>query len=262
MFKKIRITKIFSFICFLFLFFSFVSNVYATSGCGNYPGTYSFTDDDLGSDPEDWTVDETGGTIDVISLEGSHNRIVEFNDSTALYTIMEQSISPTIIGTIEFWVRANQTDHGFSIRLSDGGGSTNYLNIALGDNGEFRYFDGTVKDLPIPTTYSAETWIHIRIDFNCTKGEYEIFIDGTSKGNCSFYGSPVEMDHIRFSSQSLTIGVNYIDAIGYSWDPNYNIGDNLTEVCDSTISGYSPFIILIIISIFTTSTYLRKKMKS
>jgi len=262
MLKKKIITNVFTYFCFLFLVFCFISNVYAATGCGNYPGTYSFTNDDLGSDPEDWTIDETGGTINVIALEGSHNKIIEFNDTTSLYTIMEQSITPTILGTIEFWVSAKQTNHGFSIRLSDGVGSTNYLNIALGNNGEFNYFDETVKDLPIPTTYSADSWIHIRLDFNCTKGEYEIIIDGISKGNCSFYGNPVEMDHFRFSSQSLTAGVNYIDAIGYSWDPNYDIGDNLTEVCDSTIPGYSSLIICIIISIVTIGAYLRKKIKN
>ncbi len=259
--KRNSINKVFSFFCFLFLIFLFISNVHATSGCGSYPGTYSFTNDDLGSDPDEWTVDETGGTINVIASEGAHHKIIEFNDTTTLYTIMEQDISPTIVGTIEFWVRAKQTDHGFSIRLSDGGGSTDYLNVALGDNGEFSYFDGLVKDLPIPTTYSVDSWIHIRFDFNCTKGEYEIFIDGVSKGNCSFYGTPVEMDHFRFSSQSLSTGVNYIDAIGYSWDLDYNIGDNLIEVCGSTIPGYSSLIICTIVSIVSIGFYLKKRRK-
>ncbi|MFX1391487.1 MAG: hypothetical protein ACFE9Z_15590 [Promethearchaeota archaeon] len=261
MFKKKKINKVISFFCFLFLIFYFISDVYAASGCGNFPGTYSFTNDDIESDPDDWTIDETGGTINVIESEESHHMVVEFNDTTTLYTIMEQSITPTIAGTIEFWVRAKQTNHGFSIRLSDGGGSNNYLNIALGDGGDFNYFDGLVKDLPIPTSYSADSWIHIRLDFNCTEGEYEIFIDGVFKGICGFYGTPIEMDHFRFSSQSLSTGVNYIDAIGYSWDPDYNIGDNLIEVCGSTIPGYSPLIICTILSIISIGFYLKKKIK-
>ncbi len=261
-FQKKNITKVITFFCFLFLIFCFVSDVYAAPGCGNYPGTYSFTNDDLESDPDDWTVDETGGTINVIASEGSHNKIIEFNDTTTLYTIMEQPITATISGTIEFWVRAKQTNHGFSIRLSDGGGSINYLNVALDHHSDFKYFDGIVKDLPIPTSYSADSWIHIRLDFNCTEGVYEIFINGVSKGNCSFYGTPIEMDHFRFSSQSLSTGVNYIDAIGYSWDPNYDIGDNLIEVCPSTIPGYSSLtIICIILSVVTIGVYLRKKVK-
>ena len=43
------------------------------------------------------------------------------------------------------------------------------------------------------------------------------------------FGSPNDLDLTMINSYFTNGDKQYLDAIGYSWDPNYNIGDNQDE---------------------------------
>ncbi|MHA1391554.1 MAG: OmpL47-type beta-barrel domain-containing protein, partial [Promethearchaeota archaeon] len=69
--------------------------------------------------------------------------------------------------------------------------------------------------------------------FNCTSDTYDFYLDGAlTLNNIEFYTKVSSLNKIIFSTRQW--GTNsdfygYVDALGYSWDPNYNVGDNLYE---------------------------------
>jgi hypothetical protein len=73
-----------------------------------------------------------------------------------------------------------------------------------------------------------DTWYHYRITFDCTPDTYEHWLDATSIAAGVAFDNPVtSILTIKFIGTNADSGYyNYIDAIGYSWDTSYNIGDN------------------------------------
>jgi len=83
----------------------------------------------------------------------------------------------------------------------------------------------------------VNTWYHIRIDFEHTTGgyqglsqnEYYVFVDGNRYGPYRF-DIEEQLEELHLHTYSYGAGYNvYFDAVGYSWDPPYEVGDNLYE---------------------------------
>ncbi len=123
--------------------------------------------------------------------------------------------SPQKNGTIEFWVF--HPNDSFYIRLKS--------NSEVGPS------------LIIKNNFDVFDWHHIRIDFECSEGmycglesnEYRLTIDGISLGDFYYYEptSNIQKFEIITNKGRASFRFFYIDAVGYSWDPNYDIGDNL-----------------------------------
>jgi len=58
---------------------------------------------------------------------------------------------------------------------------------------------------------------------------YFAYIDGVNYGDFPFVENKSFFKRSRFGIGTGSIETTYVDAVGYSWDPNYNIGDNLNE---------------------------------
>jgi hypothetical protein len=103
-------------------------------------------------------------------------------------------------------------------------------DIFFHDDGNIYEHDGSQS---VFTTYDANTWTHMRLDFECGSGGYEglsadtfyVYVNGVKFGPFDFMNPVLGIDQIWFDSGD-DYSTRYIDAIGYSWDPNYNIGDN------------------------------------
>ena len=201
---------------------------------GFYPATYGFENDVNGSLPEGWLVNMTSATpVFVQSSYGSHTKVIHFNDdSDTSYPSMAKFISQQpSSGTIEFWILV--TDSSKITRVDFWGPSTNFLKLVV-DNSNFRAYDSTWRDL---TTCNNDTWYRIRLDFETTtngyqgllQNQYHLYINDTLYGN---YGMP-DTDYLyimNFKTYKWDSGYHtYIDAIGFSWDPGYNVGDNSKE---------------------------------
>jgi hypothetical protein len=85
---------------------------------------------------------------------------------------------------------------------------------------------------------NSNTWYHLRIDFECDTGGFEglsadtyyVYLNGVRYGPYNFASGVDNLDKLRISTHDTQTGYNnYIDALGYSWDSDYNVGDNLNE---------------------------------
>lgn len=208
------------------------NKTYLSPMSGYYPASFSFENDIIGSDPMDWSVYEVGGTVNVIDFLGNHKKVVEVHNNALDHTRLTNYFTDITIGTIELWVRTNTIiDESIVLRAGDGPTTDELLISVNSITNKWEYYDaGTWYDMPADVT--ADTWYHIRIEFDCTD-DWHVWIDGVSQdGGTGFgyRGSPTQMDKFTFGTTTQATEVYaYFDAVGYSWDPNYKIGDNLDE---------------------------------
>ncbi len=205
--------------------------IYNEPMSGYYPATYGFEETRNNYDPPNWT--DTLDNWRVIEEFNGHQKVFNcYEDRTN--TIQNWTAGPQDNGTVEFWVANEDTasaSHSFQCRIS---GNNEVCTLAVGASGNFSYQDSTgFHILKVPVI--NDQWYHIRIDFETTLGGYQglgqymyyLYINQIQYGPFSFRFNQTPY---RFHCWSNIFSHNrYLDAIGYSWDPNYNIGDNLNE---------------------------------
>jgi hypothetical protein len=193
----------------------------------NYIGTYSFEEDAVGGDPTGWVLNEDGGTVNVISNLGGHNKVLELHDTVNGDPVEATRTfsSPQTYGTIEWWWRTDDATDASVLRMTNDVTILFYLMI---DADKFQYWDGGWNDVGLAAT--DDTWYHIRIDFECTAGDYSglsqydwnLFINRVEYGPYDFGNNEAEVDYQRYYTSSADLNYyQYIDAIGYSWDTDY-----------------------------------------
>ncbi len=207
---------------------------------GYYPATYGFESDDNNDIPEEWSswVSMGNAQAKVISTKDGHNKVVELNDITAVgQTSLRQTLNENrTFGTIEFWFYI--TDITQKTRLVLGEYQDTSFELFI-ESSKWQYLVGvTPNDVPNVTAPQNDQWTHIRIDYEYGTGGYQglsedewyIIIDGVNSSALPATYAKDKMNWIDFiSSVSASGFFFYIDAIGYSWNPYYNIGDNLDQ---------------------------------
>ncbi|KKK81558.1 hypothetical protein LCGC14_2812240, partial [marine sediment metagenome] len=202
-----------------------------TIGSGYYLGTYSFTDDADGSDPAGWVLTEITGTVNVISDLDGHSKVMEIDDTGAsvMHAVQEFGIDHNTDGdTIEFWWRSNDVTKSCSIRIYDTLTETKvsaYINL---DNGQFRYATGSWNNVKAAV---VNTWYHHKLVFNFTASTYDWYIDDIlEEASIPFNGTATKIRELYITTSGGDANYKqYFDAFGYSWDANFNVGDNLVE---------------------------------
>lgn len=203
---------------------------YAEPMSGYYPATFGFEGDANGSNPEEWLVDDDGGIVQVIPSHYKHKKIVELHELTDNFTGISNIFGNRTTGALECWVMVNREDDWFSFGVYDGV-TIDGIHIGFADDGKIKYYNGSWRTI---TTYSVNTWYHFRIGWDCAT-DWHLWINGTSQdGGAGYYflNSPSTVDRAQFQISNAG-GHNdqymHVDAVGYLWDVNYAIGENLKE---------------------------------
>lgn len=192
---------------------------------GIYKATYNFNDDEIGMLPKDWSIysQTTGDSIKVIESFNEHKKVVELIDGDdedwlSFNYYVPQIEDPITTGTVEWYWATNDIKTVLSMYLRGIGEGSGRMVILSIKNGEIE--GHSVKD---------EQWVHMRIDFDCDKNKYDAYVNGHLKReNYTFVDGDIEsILHINFYTSSIETSVNYIDAVGFSWDDEYDVGDNL-----------------------------------
>ncbi|MCK5609093.1 right-handed parallel beta-helix repeat-containing protein [Candidatus Pacearchaeota archaeon] len=222
-----------------------INQVYNSPMSGFYPSTYGFENDTTGAAPSYWDV--YGGEVQVLQNVAGHEKVLDLHQTALNYRATNQ-FGEKDNGTIEFYIRYVNRDYSATIRLL---AVDNTPLIMFGiNNNNFNYWDGSWNDLGIYV--SEHKWYHMRIDFECTTNNYQnlaqwkwhIIINGFEYGDYSF-ASNVKPGNLEFGGWGHYS--TYIDAVGYSWDPYYKVGDNIkrgllvsfTSIANPTWTRYS-----------------------
>jgi len=193
-----------------------------------YKATFNFEDDDVGANPAGWTVEEAGGTINVIAELDGHKKVLELNDTDGGNIIFttQAFVSGQPTGTIELWWRTNDANQESTVFGLNQSGGVSIQLVILAD--KFQYRDsGGFNDVGLATV--DNTWYHIKLIFDCTSDTYDIWIDEIEyQTDVGLRVLAVTLDSLRLASSVAGSNyINYFDAIGYSWDPSYTVGNNL-----------------------------------
>ncbi|MHA1251844.1 MAG: CUB domain-containing protein, partial [Candidatus Helarchaeota archaeon] len=195
------------------------------SGSKDYCGLYSFTDDLVGSDPENWTVDQPANTnVEVVSQIGNHKKVVELVDNSinGYPYIINYFDAPKISGTAEFWFRGTDlTDTIYIMIRRDG---TEVIGFRIYWNNIYWNVGGSTHFI---TTINNNEWYWFRVKWNGTG--WMVIINGVEYGTGYTYqfNQPIESGvnniifHHRVGGYGYTI---YVDAVDYSWAPGYYEG--------------------------------------
>jgi len=211
--------------------------LYTEPMSGYYYGTYGFEDDPNDFLPRDWNDYSGAHPIDtrVISEFNGHKKVVRgYDGGTGAFNL--QNIINKTYGTVEWWWALNDVS-AKSIQMIFIDSDTNIICGTMMDSSNLRIWNNTGWITNTSIITSDNTWYHCRIDFEQTsggyngldQGEYRVYFNGTSCG--TFLSANLNETHyIRFYSGYAESGVyGYLDGVGYSWDPNYHVGDNLKE---------------------------------
>ncbi|MHA1885102.1 MAG: SBBP repeat-containing protein, partial [Promethearchaeota archaeon] len=204
---------------------------------GYFPGTFGFENDKVGENPDFFGVDETGGEVNMVSELDGHKNIVGIFDTSGgdwpyFYNDFD---TPLTHGSYEYWVRTTDASDFQGLRLYSGSIiDTNVMIDLVIDNEKFRYYDGSWHDI---ADCVDNQWYHIEIAFECTTGGYrglsqytfKVWIDGVEYGEFGYWYIKPSATSIQFMGGGGLTKNLYVDAIGYDWDPNYHMGDNLYE---------------------------------
>ena len=206
------------------------NKTYTGPDSGYYPATYGFENDEDGTVPVDWEIIQ--GSISLIHTYNQfngHNKLLKIIDPyTSGSVSVNSEISSPATGTIEFWVYATGTWHIYTNVVVPGwmGAITVVTDYS---SGEIRV-DQTGDWEPVIYGFQFNTWNHLRFEFDCNSDNYSIILNGIQKAdNINFHFPADKLNNITLGGNYYTAKDIYLDAFGYSWDPNYNVGDNLNE---------------------------------
>ncbi|MFW9968750.1 MAG: DNRLRE domain-containing protein [Candidatus Odinarchaeota archaeon] len=204
-----------------------------SEGSGIYPATYTFTDDTIGGKPAGWNINLDYSYVygHVIEEKYDHSEVTQLYDNSASnYIRMRQtSLNDYTNETIEFWMAIDwQTPNSYNnyyFFLRDDGVDL----VGLSWEDDSHVWKLTSDGWESICSLSQNQWYHYSIIFDYDKEGWNLWIDGVDYGFSLFSGDTTDgIDYIRFQSEDLaTYSYLWLDAIGYSWDTSYNLGDNL-----------------------------------
>ncbi|MGB5910564.1 MAG: zinc ribbon domain-containing protein [Promethearchaeia archaeon] len=222
------------------------NKTYSAPMSGYYPATYGFENDAAGTIPTNWVDGSVGTGVFSVQLEiTTHKNVARFYDPStgSNYVLGEITFTPQTYGTIEYYIYKESGGNSaiYNTFRSDLDGDLDgiYLQIDVENTGKFEYRNtiGTFIEFAIGE-YADNTWFHIRIDFDLTDGgyrglvedTYDVYLNGIKEIDGVTIMNPItSIDKIWFNSGSTVICTFYVDALGFSWDEKYEVGDNLDE---------------------------------
>jgi hypothetical protein len=202
------------------------NKTYINPMSGYYLATYGFENDIDGNVPFGWTnSSDFGCGAKINSSLGGHNKVLECWDQSASGSSnIFNYFSPQTSGTVEWWWRQSKSGVAGHIKIGDGP----TLRWTITDQLEYDDSGGTPQNVK---TVNSNQWYHHKIIFDCNTDTFDWYIDGILEADdAEFRNSRSTLDYFRFYSWTTHQDYSfYLDAVGYSWDPNYNIEENTQE---------------------------------
>ena len=222
---------------------------------GHYFGSESFLEEQIGANSTniafvDDDDSDIASMVNIVEEVDGHSNILCLQEGLSEHADITHNFAESrSVGTIEWWWRTSKISGGIS-----------YFYLKNGDNDAIRLFmrDGKIKyhDDEIMTA-SSNTWYRMKLAFACRIGSLEVYsfslyVDGVLKVNGgSFYSDEHSINNLRITTMGDPFNA-YFDAFGYSWDNNYDVGDNSqTYSVEGTPFEHGMNVIVIPTALFT-----------
>ncbi len=202
---------------------------------GNYMAAFSFTEDPVGSDPSGWNINEPGSThINVIAEKEGHWKVIEQYHTASDSCVMENIFTSKQSSSgyqIEFWILGDSNAQ-CAFEIGNGGSGLNckiwmWLNFYA--NECRNVINGGSSNILITNNLTPNVWHHFRIKITGSL-TFEIWIDQIYYGVYNGFLSQTTFDRVIFHRYTHPGPFYYyIDAVDFSWAPNYYINRNYNQ---------------------------------
>ncbi|MHA1521024.1 MAG: right-handed parallel beta-helix repeat-containing protein [Promethearchaeota archaeon] len=215
---------------------------------GYYSGTEGFQDIEDESLPTDWEYSGTG-TDNYAEVIAEKEDLYGYVHKKVLHCYTGEGTDPNInvsrpfsanysSGTVEFWILKEGDITGLT-NFTFSGTSGDLFTIML-DNEAFLYTNNSATDTT-GQEFHDEFWYRLSVDFlnngtyaNLEEHQYQFRIYNSSGEGLLYSSDPANYTNMgNFTGFNIFVqggGTNdlniYLDAIGYSWSPDYTIGNN------------------------------------
>ncbi|MFW9874950.1 MAG: hypothetical protein ACFFG0_17730 [Candidatus Thorarchaeota archaeon] len=200
---------------------------------GIYPATFGFENEADGTSGTQISyVDDTnpisaGCEIKIYGEYQEHKKVLRVKDGNtngnARATHYFDSSQTT--GTIEWWwLNPSVTNSRMWVNFHEGLFTTRAFHL--------RAIDGMfyANDATSVLSYNADQWYHHKVTFNTFSDTYDWYIDNVLVVDDGVFSNDVSNIGCTIIKGGWnSIGESFFDAFGHSWDPYYNIGDNINE---------------------------------
>ncbi|MFX1489461.1 MAG: hypothetical protein ACFFBI_09955 [Promethearchaeota archaeon] len=216
------------------------NKTYSAPMSGFYPATYGFESDPIGGDAFEWddSASDANCGAQIVAEKAGHRNVLLIDDNSGTGKArLNNYFTDQSFGTVEFWIVAEDASNGGVVRLMYTELTENRVFLRLSDD-IWYYNDGSIDQI-IPNVPNPQDniWQHVTIHFESTSGgyqgltqyTYEVIIDGVSSGALPFHTNGGSVNRFNIFTGDSPVNARWIDAVAYSWDPNYNVGNNIKE---------------------------------
>ena len=199
-----------------------------------YPGTYNQKDEAVGTTGTSIDFVDTltpGGVGDseciIISSQGSHRNVIKLtSDGGARLFAIQEIDNPQTSGTIELWVETTTGDGGRIYFMSEVAVQIMmFIDMDIGFT-RIIHGDGVGGNTIVSTASTGLS--HVRLTFDCSTDTFSAWVDGVeviTDENFYLDRTATTIDEIYIANENANTEI-LVDAVGFSWDPAYTIGDN------------------------------------
>jgi len=207
------------------------------SPSGVYNGTYDFREFADGTEGYDITgfADYYGAGANtsgkIISEMDDHKKVLELKDQSVVSQVrIRHNFDYTEVdSTIEFWLASNTTSSGYrGLYVYFYDQDLVWTMCLVISDTVLRYYNGT-SDYTIHTI-TANEFFHVKLVLDDTADTYDVYVNDVLKETDINYisASTSNAYQIYFCTRSTNTGYKmHVDAVSYSGDPDYTIGENL-----------------------------------
>ena len=190
--------------------------------------TYTFVLTAIGSFPSGW-IDVDGASCEttvIASLDG-HRNVLQLEDGNAgAVARLKRTFTQGLNTIIELWVTKDSiaADTNGHVLIEEGGTNIVYLRFEADDLKDHSDGSSIKADFLV-----ANTLFHIKLILDDTANTYDCYVNGVlARADIAYINNTTSgVSRIDFSTDIVDTGYKFfIDAIGFSSDPAYTVGDN------------------------------------
>lgn len=219
------------------------NKLYTSPMSGYFPATYGFENDEDSTVPEGWIDNSQSGCSGIIISEKlGHKKVLHLDDDSGNKIYFDTNFLNQSYGTMEMWVLSEDCTDGIKIRGVDRISATQLFRFGIGQD-KWLSYNGViwVYSTNLDGVYDPidNTWYHVKIHFRCNgapsyqglgENKLKAIIDEVYESEeIDFWNIKNDMNGLTFSTGAADTNDEWVDAVGYSWDPDYSIGDNEDE---------------------------------
>lgn len=163
---------------------------------------------------------------EIISIENEfqdHNDVIDIRDPDATaYGTLGYFFSPQTEGTIEMNFAQNPYPDVSYLYLSDSSGQAIYMYLQHGGSGGMKAYNG--GSLTQFFVITSNIWYNIKIQFDCNRDKFNIWIDGVQYVvDWSFLSAKTTIDRLYIgTTNTFSTDVDiYLDGFSCSWEDEY-----------------------------------------